>query len=517
MSRRKKQSHDEELPFVALMDTMTNVVGVLIIVLVMIGISLANSVRKVLSELPPVTVEQLQEILKKVVDATPKEDPKKLAEEKKKLEEQITKANEDLKTLDLSSKTQNIKLMDLDEAQVKLDAAKKDREVRKTETDKLSADVDKLKALLDTTPVYAPAPPTVVKLPNPRPYPENPNQVDYFVAESRVTTFVPGDYLPPIAKGLEQIRSQLEFRDPKLPMFEKMLMDILNKDRARVVKAWAAIAPLAPHIQVESLALAWDTLSKTGAEIGKDEMQDCVNLALGRGKTVSVMANAMAAAARGDFAPWIAFRPAAEKPETPSFIGQLDGSKVTIGYTTKYQFTVRNTPKDVLKAFGDVVKALNYQQKYREKTIYDPDKLKATLVRAFASSVIPKDFQGEVVERPSSEYFTLKFIPRPETSETIDQALLPNSKFRRGLASVKGSPEGVVWFKVLRQSLGAYVRAREVAEEIEVPAGWEIVEKDDISTPFRSFEIPKREYVIPAKPGTTPTTIKIAPPTKTLD
>ena len=27
MSRRKRQSHDEELPFVALMDTMTNVVG----------------------------------------------------------------------------------------------------------------------------------------------------------------------------------------------------------------------------------------------------------------------------------------------------------------------------------------------------------------------------------------------------------------------------------------------------------------------------------------------------------
>ena len=35
---RKAKPHEEELPFVALMDTMTNVVGVLIIVLVMIGI-----------------------------------------------------------------------------------------------------------------------------------------------------------------------------------------------------------------------------------------------------------------------------------------------------------------------------------------------------------------------------------------------------------------------------------------------------------------------------------------------
>src|SRR6478752_2480135 len=112
---KRRQSHDEELPLVDLMDTMTNVVGVLVIVLVMIGISLANSVRKVLSDLPPVTVEQLQEILKKVVDATPKEDPKKLAEEQKRLEEKIKKAAEDLKTLDLSSQKQSVKLMDLNE------------------------------------------------------------------------------------------------------------------------------------------------------------------------------------------------------------------------------------------------------------------------------------------------------------------------------------------------------------------------------------------------------------------
>src|SRR4051794_23503914 len=152
--RRNRQSHDEELPFVALMDTMTNVVGVLIIVLVMIGISLASSVRKILSELPPVTVEQLQEMLKKVVDATPKEDPKKLAEEQKKLEEQIKKAAEELKTLDLSSEKQKVKLMDLDEIRKKLEDSKKQRDAKKNDTDKLLAEIDKLKALLDATPVY---------------------------------------------------------------------------------------------------------------------------------------------------------------------------------------------------------------------------------------------------------------------------------------------------------------------------------------------------------------------------
>ena len=48
-------------PFVALMDTMTNVVGVLTIVLVMIGISAANAVKKILSDLPPATAAQVAE------------------------------------------------------------------------------------------------------------------------------------------------------------------------------------------------------------------------------------------------------------------------------------------------------------------------------------------------------------------------------------------------------------------------------------------------------------------------
>jgi hypothetical protein len=56
---KRRHGGESELPFVALMDTMTNVVGVLTIVLVMIGISLAKAVRKVLSELPPVTTETI--------------------------------------------------------------------------------------------------------------------------------------------------------------------------------------------------------------------------------------------------------------------------------------------------------------------------------------------------------------------------------------------------------------------------------------------------------------------------
>ena len=67
----------------ALMDTMTNVVGVLTIVLVMVAISLARSASRVISDLPPVTEEQLREAKEKLerlkaADAAPEKPKTKL-------------------------------------------------------------------------------------------------------------------------------------------------------------------------------------------------------------------------------------------------------------------------------------------------------------------------------------------------------------------------------------------------------------------------------------------------------
>ena len=77
MARRAKP-HEEELPFVALMDTMTNVVGVLIIVLVMIGIGLAKSVEKVLSDLPVVSIEEHDKLKAAMAEFDTKRDPAEL-------------------------------------------------------------------------------------------------------------------------------------------------------------------------------------------------------------------------------------------------------------------------------------------------------------------------------------------------------------------------------------------------------------------------------------------------------
>ena len=130
MTRRKPHS-GEELPFVALMDTMTNVVGVLIIVLVMVGISLANSVRKVLSDLPPVSVEEHATLQKEVEAATPKHDPTKVDAEIAKLEVDVKKSAEQLATMDVTKDQQNIKVIDLDALTKQLAEKKKERAEKK--------------------------------------------------------------------------------------------------------------------------------------------------------------------------------------------------------------------------------------------------------------------------------------------------------------------------------------------------------------------------------------------------
>lgn len=183
---RHSRHREEELPFVALMDTMTNVVGVLIIVLVMIGIGLARSVQKVLSELPPVTVEEHVKLQKKVEASTPKNDPQQVEAEIAKLQETLKKAVEDLKTMDAAAQKQDIKIINIEEITKKLAELKKERDARKSSVEKYLADIDKLKAQLDATPVYVPPPAIAIKLPNPRPMPDNAVVQHFLLAGERI-------------------------------------------------------------------------------------------------------------------------------------------------------------------------------------------------------------------------------------------------------------------------------------------------------------------------------------------
>lgn len=173
---RKHRPPDQELPFIALMDTMTNVVGVLTIVLVMIGLSLASAVSRVFSSLPPATPEQIAAIqaevdrLREVVrpdqeklEAMARPDPVPL---------DVAAIDREVARLEQAARDKGIKVFSaeaLTREQAKREAELK---LKKDAMDQLLAERDRIKALLDETPVSKPPPAKVVRLPAGRPIPE---------------------------------------------------------------------------------------------------------------------------------------------------------------------------------------------------------------------------------------------------------------------------------------------------------------------------------------------------------
>ena len=378
---KRKSGDGEGLNLDSLMDTVTNVVGVLMIVLIMVSLNIAVSVNKILSELPPVAIEELERLKKKIVDNTPKQDPAKVDEETKKLDQDLQKVVEELKTLDLSAAKQDVKMMDLEEVRKKLDEAKKQRDAKKTDTDKLLAEVDKLKALLDSTPVYKPPPATVVKLPNPRPIPENAVMQRFLIAKGRIL------YL-----------NDEEFMKTVVTEIEKNVKDLINS-------------------------------------------------------------------------------------EVP--VKDADGNPVMI--------------KD---RFGKTVP--------RTKTVLDQKKLAAHFEKL---RIATREIKLDLVVSPNASRIPMRLTPLPDAGETVEQIKNPAAVFQRAMRKFKSEPNTVVWFYVFKDSVDTYLAARDIADQIGVPVGWEIYNNDYFQRSVAAYEV---DYKPPPAPAVQPA-VRIAAPKTALD
>ena len=381
---RRKENHGEELPFVALMDTMTNVVGVLIIVLVMIGIGLAEASRKVISDLPQVTQEEFDKLKKEVAEVKPKEDPQKVEEDTVKLQEQLKRAVEDLKTLDLTKEAQKAKLLQIEELTRQLEAKRKERDDRKGQVEKLLAEVEAMKARLDKTPVYQPPPATVVKLPNPRPMPDKAVVHRFLVANSRII------YL------------------------------------------------------------------------NDEEFSKLASQEIDRNSRTLILSN--------------------EVVKGP------DGKPVMV--------------KD---RFGRLLQ--------QRKTVYDAKKLSEYFSKQRLGS---REVKVEVAPLPNSPRVGMKITPAPDAGETVQQIRNAASNYQTVLKKLKTGPANVVWFYVFKDSIETYLNARDIADQLGLPVGWELYGSN-----FYARALPP-EYAVnftPPKPAATTTapTVTITPPKTTLD
>ena len=208
MAKRKADS--SELNLDSLMDTVTNVVGVLMIVFIMVSLNIAQSINRVLSDLPPVTQQQHDELLAKV-NALPKpeNEPDEVNKKIVESEQKIKLTTEQLKTIDLTEVQNQVKFMDLDELRKKIERAKYYRDKDKKELDKLFAELERLKKLLDDTPVFKPPPPQYVRIPNPRPVPQGAVRENFLVAKGRVLYLNDRSFLDIVQKEVAKNRDTL--------------------------------------------------------------------------------------------------------------------------------------------------------------------------------------------------------------------------------------------------------------------------------------------------------------------
>jgi uncharacterized protein YneF (UPF0154 family) len=510
MSKRKHE--EQELPFVALMDTMTNVVGVLIIVLVMVGLSVASAVKKVLSDLPPVTEEELKEIVEQAKQLPKLPTPKEVEDKQKQAESDLKKTVEDLKTVDTSDMQSQMKFMDLDVFKKQLEERRKERELSKVETNKMLAELERLKALLDQTPEFKPPPPTYIRLPNPRPYPEKPVETRVLVAKQGVITFSQTKFLQPILDGLDKVKSQLVYQKTEAQPFAKLLTTLLGSP-ANAQKAWVEISPLIENVQMEHAALAYKALTEAGIVANKQLLTALADIAVPTRQNMAVVAQAVAAAAKGDLTLWTKLDPSRD-PLKPVIKAASAGGKITFSWGSNTQ-EVKATPKDVADYFRDLGKLKGIEDASKAKTIYDGARIAAMIQRAAANPLISGSYAFE--PKPQAINVQLVLTPKGGGGESVASMKQPNSPYIRQMRDIKEAPGGVAIFQVMPEAFETYHEARRIADEVGVPATWEFLAKLDLTLTVPGYEIQRLTPTPPQAPTTDAGRVRIGPPKRSLD
>jgi len=478
----------------------------------MVGLSVASAVKKVLSDLPPVTEEELKEIVEQAKQLPKLPTPKEVEDKQKQAESDLKKTVEDLKTVDTSDMQSQMKFMDLDVFKKQLEERRKERELSKVETDKMLAELERLKALLDQTPEFKPPPPTYIRLPNPRPYPEKPVETRVLVAKQGVITFSQTKFLQPILDGLDKVKSQLVYQKTEAQPFAKLLTTLLGSP-ANAQKAWVEISPLIENVQMEHAALAYKALTEAGIVANKPLLSALADIAVPTRQNMAVVAQAVAAAAKGDLTLWSKLDPSRD-PLKPVIKAASAGGKITFSWGSNTQ-EVKATPKDVADYFRDLGKLKGIEDASKAKTIYDGARIAAMIQRAAANPLISGSYAFE--PKPQAINVLLVLTPKGGGGESVASMKQPNSPYIRQMRDIKEAPGGVAIFQVMPEAFETYHEARRIADEVGVPATWEFLAKLDLTLTVPGYEIQRLTPTPPQAPTTDAGRVRIGPPKRSLD
>ena len=224
MKPRPKKDDDDGGGLDSLLDTMTNVVGILVLVLIATQLGVKDAVSRIADsdvvdpamieaarEKLLLTKEQRQAVEAQLSDLKPVDDSaiqvqladlrRKLDETKVHVDHEKTVANQfSLKIQEDTKKADAAKKQIQDIADVKVQ-----REALQVDLTKVLEEEAKLKAMLDDTPVQEAPPPKVVTLPDPRPAPEGAREATFLCVNNRVYPIAADDWRDTVRKKTEFI------------------------------------------------------------------------------------------------------------------------------------------------------------------------------------------------------------------------------------------------------------------------------------------------------------------------
>jgi hypothetical protein len=144
---------------------------------------------------------------------------------------------------------------------------------------------------------------------------------------------------------------------------------------------------------------------------------------------------------------------------------------------------------------------------------YSKDKMLAYFDRA---RIGDRSLSAKLTALPTSPAFYLNLKPADNAGEAIEDMRNPASFYQRFLRKIKAEPGKIIWFYVTRDSVETYLAAREIADSVGVPVGWQIYGQD-----FYTMPVPGVTYApfTPPPPPKVPTVAApvIAAPKEQID
>ena len=396
--------------------------------------------------------------------------------------------------------------------QAEIAAKKQLRTAEKMKTDQLLDELERMKKLLDDTPAYVPPPATVLRLPNPRPYPEAPVESKILITGAGVLAYRDTVMTASLLDKLKAQQSRFKFRDGKPEDFGRAVAEQV-KDANLARAAWPEINPLASRFQYWQLGAAYKSLHDAGIKPNRAMLEAVGDIAVGLGKPMPDVAAAIAAIVKGDHMPWKTLDPA-KPPRDPLISITSGGGKLLLGYAAA---TVegKTTPDGVADAFRKLADSNYFKGKSKDREMYD-----ARLIKEFVLAELRRDSQGARFDTEANVGVEDGFVgvtlkPKPEFIENPQTFPKPDSIFTRMLKDTRSDPAGVVIFRVTKDGFSTYHEARRLCDELEVPATWEYASSQDLSLRLRGYETQLPTKVARVVPKTDEITIK--PPKRTLD